>query len=118
MSKKDPYEHSKKIRDRILEIMQQVIKTDPVIKTKRAFAESIHTTPAAINRWENDEGYPTIENVADICILYGESFDQVVTGKVNSSGNLKKKLDEVKVLLKGIERALWKILLTNLPQYE
>jgi hypothetical protein len=81
------------VRQRMIEIMYDVIHTDKEVWNKELFAYSLKTTPAAINRWENKKGFPTLDNVCDTIYIYGYSEEWVIsgTGPKKKAGHTEKK---------------------------
>lgn len=80
-NRKDKTPGSDKIRERVVKAMKMIIAENPKVKTRVAFAERIKSDSSRISAWENSHGYPTLENIVDICNQFSISPDYLVLGK-------------------------------------
>lgn len=99
--KTDKEEWSKKIRQRVIFAMIRIIEKRIDVKSRASFAQRIHTQPASISRWENETGFPTIENIADICTEFAISPDWLMMGRGQMFGDA-----EIVVRLSGLEKRM------------
>lgn len=50
--------------------------------TQKQFAEQLGVTDKAVSRWETGKGYPDIETVEAISIIFGVTVNDVLSGKI------------------------------------
>ena len=51
--------------------------------TQEYFAEKICVTRQAVSKWENENGYPDIENIINISNAFDVSLDELIKGNKN-----------------------------------
>lgn len=98
-------QYSDDIRKRIILVIRRILSSHNDVKSRSAFAERIHTVPQTIHKWENLMGYPTIENIADICFEFSISADWLITGtgKMFGDAELNFRIEELEKRMGNVE---------------
>lgn len=87
-TKKDNIRHSIKIRERVLLVIRTIImQRVGGIRSQTMFGARAHIRPESISRWEKANGFPTLENLADICQEFEISPAYLILGKGNMHGD-------------------------------
>ncbi len=78
----------KKIRQRAIMAMYRIIERDPGVRSRKAFAERIFTSPQSVHKWEKHDGFPTIQNLADICEQFEIDANWLLLGNGKMQGDI------------------------------
>ena len=106
--KKSKTEGTDNVRERVLFAMKRIMMSNRSVRSRKAFGERITVDPSRINSWENMKGYPTIENLVDMCKEYSLSPDWLLLGKGEMFGSAEiiKRLEEVEKRISDVEMIL------------
>lgn len=81
-------EHTKKIMHRVIQVLYRTMERNPDVRSRKAFAARIFTTPQTIYKWEHGTGQPTLEQLGDICTQFGISGDWLLKGDGKMHGDI------------------------------
>jgi len=100
--------HSDAIRQRTMLAIKRIISTDAGIRSRSKLSVRIHTSPQAIHKWENNLGYPTLENIAELCKEFSVSADWLITGTGEMFGDAEV-ITQIQKLQKRLQKVEQKI---------
>ncbi|WP_165964814.1 helix-turn-helix domain-containing protein [Periweissella cryptocerci] len=63
--------------------------------SQTSVADSLHVSRQAISRWENDRGYPDIDNLTELATLYNVTVDQLLGHKTDSTNIIPAQTDKL-----------------------
>lgn len=89
--------HSNAIRLRVILAIKRIISSHHDVRSRSALARRLNTFPSIINKWENLEGYPTVENLADLCTEFNIDANWLVLGigKMLGDAEIVYRIDEL-----------------------
>lgn len=47
--------------------------------TQEEFSQKVHVTRTAVSKWENGKGYPSLDSLKDISVLFNVSIDDLIS---------------------------------------
>ena len=62
--------------------------------TQKQFAEKLDVTDKAVSRWETGKGYPDIETLEKISIVFGVTVNDILSGEILTPEKKEEKADE------------------------
>jgi hypothetical protein len=98
-------QHSWKVRERVILVMKTIMMQNPDIRSRSAFALRIDTTAAAVSRWENRVGFPTTDDLVEICTVFAISPLFLFMGVGTMYGDLEvfKRLEDLEKRVGSLE---------------
>ena len=89
-------------------VLYRTMERNPEVRSRKKFAERIHTTPQTIYKWEQGIGQPTIEQLGDICHEFDIDGDWLLrgNGKMNGDMELSIRLEQLEKRMLAAEKKL------------
>lgn len=105
------------VRARYVQSMKDIIAHHPKVNNRTKFARAVGTIPPTIHRWENNTGFPTLENVILLCKVFGVPPDYLLLGKGKDvlAGQIHNRISSLEQRMKRLEKGIKKRIKTKRP---